>query len=346
MQLADGELVGVTAYGEWAAVKELYSRVFENKGISEAELKYFEQCGELIQLEKEAAGEEDESKVICTCVYVTKGEIAACIKKGCTRVSEISEKLGAGTVCGGCVPTLQEMLGRESWQAMHIYKKYQLTPDVRAYRFILLNNKPLRPFHSGQHVVIQCEINGDWIERSYTLTSAPHNSEYYEIAVKREDKGLLSRWLFDNDQCVPFLRVSNPMGHFFLDLTKSCSIICFTAGIGITPAVSFARAISEINSSRPLFIYTSAHSNEHLPYDAEIEALAKKHPQIKYFKHLSVDKGRMQSEDIKIARQDPNADFFICGPKGFESMVKSALQSAGIKDNQIMIEKFTNAYGP
>jgi ferredoxin-NADP reductase len=237
------------------------------------------------------------------------------------------------------------MLGHDSWQPMHILNVSHLTPDVRAYRLIPVRNKPLRPFKAGQHIVIQCEIEGNWIERSYTLTSASGNLEYYEVAVKREDKGLLSGWLFKNDQTVPFLRVSHPGGLFTFNPAKPSALVCFTAGIGVTPAVCFARTIEQLNASRPLSIYITAHSQKHLPYDTELEVLSAKHSSIKYNKHLTDAKGRMQAEDIlKIAQQDLSADFFICGPKGFETMVKTTLNSAGIPDKQIIIEQFTHAF--
>lgn len=344
LQLADGILVGVTAYGEWPALKELYSRIFEKKGVTETELKYFTKHGDITCFETISTTSIDEEEIICNCVYVSKGEISACIQSGCTKLADLQKKLYVGTVCGGCVPKIMTMLGHESWQAMHILKVDNLTSDIRAYRLTPIRNKPLRSFHAGQHVVIQCEIDGNWIERSYTLTSAPENLEYYEIAVKRETKGLFSRWLFHHDQLVPFIRVSHPTGHFTLDKAKSCCMICLTAGIGITPAVCFARSIGQINAQRSLIIYHTARSQEHLAYDAELESLSGKHAQIKYHKHLTEDKGRIKSEDmIQIAQQNLHADYFICGPKEFEMMAKLALQSAGINPNQIIIEQFTHA---
>lgn len=344
LQLFDGKLVGVTSYGEWLALQDLYSMVFENKEISQTELQQFIKQGEITLPEKGPAQKENDDEVICNCMYVTRGVISGCIKCGRTTIPELQEELAVGTVCGGCLPTIQGMLGHESWQAMHILSVENLTPDVKAYRLIPVRNKPLRQFHAGQHVVIQCEIDGNWIERSYTLTSSPGNLDHYEIAIKREDKGLLSRWLFENDQRTPFLRVSHPTGDFKLDTTKAQALVCFTAGIGITPAVSFARTIAENKMPRLLSIYLTARNEKSCVYDSELELLSTKQSQIKYYKHLTEAKGRLTPEDIiKIASLDLNADYFICGPKGFESMVKTALQSAGIKNNQIIIEQFTHA---
>lgn len=343
--VVDKQLVGVTSYGEWDSLQNLYSRVLDNGTITDEELKLFKEQGDIAVAKKITTESDDE--IICNCMYVSRGTIKTCINEGCTTVNEVSDKTGSGSICGACIPTIQSMLGHNAWQAMHIDRIDQLTSDVRAYRLHPVQKKALKNFLPGQHVVIQCEINGKWVERSYTLTSAPGNKDYYEIAIKQETSGLFSKWLFENEDKVPFVRVSHPSGQLIFDTKHPARMICFTAGIGVTPTVGFARAISEENATRPLLIFTTARNKERLAYDAELENLSKKVPHIEYVKHLTADKGRIKPEDIvKIAQQDLNADFFICGPKEFESMVKTALLNAGISEKHIFIEQFTNATAP
>lgn len=345
LELKDGRLVGVTLFGEWDLISELYSRVLDKGKLSDEELKFFQNAGELTLKAKEPGVSEEE--IICNCMLVSRGTINSCIKKGCTSREEVSKQTGAGTVCGGCIPTIQEMLGRASWQAMHITRISQLTHDTRSYRLFPIKKHPIQTFKIGQHVVIQCEIDGNWIERSYTLTSTPANTEYFEIAVKREEKGLLSRWLFENEDKVPFIRVSSPTGQFMFETDKTSQMICFVAGIGVTPAVAFARAIIDLGLKRPLHLYVNARSKEQLPYASELESFTKKSDLIKCSFHFTQGLGRMKSEDIeKIAQQHLDADFFICGPKEFQGMVKSALLKAGINEKKILIEEFTHAGGP
>jgi ferredoxin-NADP reductase len=239
------------------------------------------------------------------------------------------------------------MLGHAAWQPMHLTLIDHCTPDIRAYRLFPVRKGPLSSFKVGQHVVIQCEIDGNWIERSYTLTSTPKNPDYYEIAVKREEQGLLSRWLFANEENVPFVRVSKPGGFFTFDLGKSNLIICFVAGIGVTPAIALARAILEEKMTKPIHIHVSARSHEHLSYAKELESLVKQSPNVFYQLHLSKDNQRLTAETVsQIAKENPKADFFICGPKSFEDTVKSALQNAGIQNQNILIETFTHSGGP
>lgn len=53
----------------------------------------------------------DNDKEICTCMGITKGEIVKAIKeKGLKTVEEVQDATEAGTVCGGCVPDIEEIL--------------------------------------------------------------------------------------------------------------------------------------------------------------------------------------------------------------------------------------------
>jgi len=49
--------------------------------------------------------------LVCHCKAVTEGDVRGAIEAGaCTR-REIARHCGAGSVCGGCVPLLDELLG-------------------------------------------------------------------------------------------------------------------------------------------------------------------------------------------------------------------------------------------
>ncbi len=52
----------------------------------------------------------DRDEIVCNCMGVTAGEIQDAIEAGARTVEEIQEATGAGTVCGGCVGEIQQML--------------------------------------------------------------------------------------------------------------------------------------------------------------------------------------------------------------------------------------------
>ncbi|HPG73859.1 MAG TPA: (2Fe-2S)-binding protein [Bacteroidales bacterium] len=51
------------------------------------------------------------NKIICTCNQVTEQQIEdAILKDNCDTVEKIQEKTEAGTVCGGCIEDIEEIL--------------------------------------------------------------------------------------------------------------------------------------------------------------------------------------------------------------------------------------------
>jgi len=50
-------------------------------------------------------------ELVCTCMEVSKSQVEIAIKKkGLKTVEEVSKETGAGTICGGCIPRIQELL--------------------------------------------------------------------------------------------------------------------------------------------------------------------------------------------------------------------------------------------
>ena len=58
------------------------------------------------------------------------------------------------------------------------------------------------------------EMASKKIYRSYTMSSTPTNTEYFEVTVKRVDGGVASNWLCDQIQVGSTLRMTGPHGHF------------------------------------------------------------------------------------------------------------------------------------
>ena len=51
------------------------------------------------------------NKIICTCNQVTEQQIEnAILNDNCDTVEKIQEKTEAGTVCGGCIEDIEEIL--------------------------------------------------------------------------------------------------------------------------------------------------------------------------------------------------------------------------------------------
>ena len=48
--------------------------------------------------------------LVCHCHQVSDRTIRACIRDGAETVAAVGERCGAGTNCGGCRPTIKELI--------------------------------------------------------------------------------------------------------------------------------------------------------------------------------------------------------------------------------------------
>jgi nitric-oxide synthase len=278
-------------------------------------------------------------------MQVKQQKVQELILNGMTTIEEISKKTGAGTVCGGCRPRIIELLGGEAWAYVKIVQIREHHKDVRSYQLYPLKNE-IVPSLAGQHIVIEANIDGLWVARSYTLTSIA-DDRFYEITVKREEFGLFSRWLYTHDKESVVLRISDPQGEYIFDPEMKSPAVCLMAGIGITPAIAFARKLTAKEHQRPLHIDYSVHQAEDAVFRDELASWPTRYPHISVNIRITSQQGRIGSQEIlELKNRYPDADFFICGPKPYQTAISKALAEFNVPANRIHIEEFTNAGEP
>jgi ferredoxin-NADP reductase/CRP-like cAMP-binding protein len=343
--LENNRLVGFVSYGEWGDIPQIINMIFNQTPLDSKQLEYFHVHGDVIVVLPEVQIAENDNEIICNCMYTSLGKIKEQIKAGIIELDAIGDVTGAGTVCGTCRCKIQDILGNGRWLAARIKKVLPLTPYIHAYQIVAARGEALPIYKAGQYVVMQCFIDGNWVDRTYTLTSDPLNRDFYEIAIQHEEGGVFSSWLFQHENEISLLRVSAPDGNFTPDFDASNPMVCLMAGIGITPAVAFARMAVSKHSQRPINIYFSAHTESDFAYLSELKKLEKLNSFIKIITRSTQAEGRLQQSDLeKITEQFSNAEYFICGPSGYEASMQQYLRNLGVPEHNVFIEKFTHSY--
>jgi ferredoxin-NADP reductase len=97
----------------------------------------------------------------------------------------------------------------------------------------------------GQFLTLHIAPQGIPTKRSYTIASTPTWRDRIEITVKREDHGLVSRWLHDELKIGSEVEIEAPNGTFFFTGKEADSIVLIGGGVGITPMMSVARYLTE-----------------------------------------------------------------------------------------------------
>ncbi len=341
--LTDNRLVGVISVGKWDDLDQIANLIYNKQTMTLENLEYFCRVGKFdISLQKAVADEG----ILCNCMRIKTDAIQKMILEGVTDVDAICSRTGAGTVCGGCRPRIRELLGENIWIYVKIDKIQEHNSHVRSYQLRPLEGSISLPL-AGQHIIIEGNMDGLWVTRSYTLTSIDTDKEFYEITVKREEQGLFSRWLFNNDKEKISLRVSTPEGTFIFPQENNTPILFFVAGIGITPAIAFAKKIVANQDKRFMHIDYSIRHQENSAFNEELATWPKNFSNISITTRLTSQTGHLNENNIQeILTLYPNADIFICGPKAFEETITETLNKLGISANKIHLERFIHAGSP
>jgi len=344
--VVDQKIVSVLSFGEWGELNEICSLILNPKPIPLHQIELFIKTGNLGIGKLKILSEEERQEILCNCLNITKGQICNAISGGPGGLEDIIKKTGAGSVCGTCRPKIVELFGLKAWTIVKLIKKISLHPNICSFRFQPHQKEKIN-YKPGQYIIISALINGQFINRSYTLTSVSLQDPYVEITVKKEPKGNFSPWLFDQAEESSIIRISDPSGNFVLeDDEDSSPIVCFVGGIGVTPAIAFARYLSS-KSKKTLHIDYSAKTKADFILLDEWNELSSKNKKLTIHFRATESEGRIEPNSIKKAIEDfPNASFYICGPGPYEQFVVSHLSDYKIPPFKIKTEKFIQAGSP
>jgi ferredoxin-NADP reductase/CRP-like cAMP-binding protein len=340
---ADRKLAGITVHGTWPALAELQRRMLEGIALDAALLAEFERTG-TVAIDGLATASPDA--LVCSCMRVTRRTLTSAIASGANRLPLLQTKTACGTVCGACLPAVRHLLGNEQWAAVSfVGDRVHPARDVIQLRLRPVD-RPVVPCLPGQHVIVSGFIDGEWVQRAYTLSSPCSETEHYEITVKRESDGQFSPWLFDHAGDDTMLRVSPPRGDYWWK-PGGRPVVFVVAGIGITPALATVRSAIRERWPDHIHVDCCVRTGDDLAGRDELTTAATASANITFDWRATSTSGRISQTHIDSLRaRFPDADFFLCGPEPFMTAVSDMLRRAGVAAPRIRIERFTVAAAP
>lgn len=302
----------------------------------------------VISFDKNITPSYNDDDILCHCMSVKRGCVQPIIEgsRKNLNLDTIVGRTGVGSVCMGCHPLLEEMMGEAVWTSVNIISIQQTSDDAKIYRFESLG-EPFKPAKSGQHIIVQAYIDGKWEKRRYTLTTVAEETAYREIIIQREQTGIVSNWFHQlSDPAVDsnyHIRISQPLGDVTPDLASQKRLVCLVGGIGITPAISFIRTINrKQNKTRQIIVDHSVKTSDRYIIKQELDELTANNDKIHLNYRPTDSAGLITQQDIKeIVAGYPGCEFYVCGPESYSNSVLDYLDKAGVDDNAISIESFT-----
>ena len=228
----------------------------------------------------------------------------------------------------------------------------QETQDVKSFFF-----RPEKPalfrFLPGQFITLELEINGESINRCYTISSTPTRPHTISITVKRQPNGIVSNWLHDHLKVGGKISVLGAAGEFSCALTPANKYLFLSGGSGITPLMSMARAFHDLAEDADIAFVHSARTPADIIFRKELDLMQFNQPhfsaayiceKLENEANWYMPTGYLNLEALKqIAPDFLQREVFTCGPAPYMTAVRTMLASAGFNMAQYHEESFNFA---
>ena len=226
----------------------------------------------------------------------------------------------------------------------------RVTHDVTS--FVLASPEGRRfAFRPGQYVTVAAVVEGQRVERCYTISSPPTRDDLLEITVKRVPGGPMSGWLHDRFGPGDRLHVTGPLGLFSTDEHPAAKHLFLSAGSGVTPLMSMTRALHE-RTEDPLdvvFVH-SARTPRDIVFRAELAKTAASGRGLQVAAVCETDsaderwagpRGRLDAAMLQSLAPDLHErEVFTCGPAPYMHAVRDILTSLGVDPARCHEESF------
>nr|WP_322045312.1 hybrid-cluster NAD(P)-dependent oxidoreductase [Paraburkholderia sp. J67] len=235
----------------------------------------------------------------------------------------------------------------ETLECCHVRQE---THDVKSF-FLRSPQGRTFSFEPGQFVTLELEIDGEAINRCYTVSSSPARPHTISITVKRVPGGKVSNWLHDNLMPGATIRVLGPAGEFTCARHAAPKYLFLSAGSGITPLMSMSRAYHDLAEDRDIVFVHSARTPDDVIFARELELIAASHSSFRTSFVCERVGARTQWSGVTgfltlpllklIAPDFMEREIFTCGPAPYMKAVRDLLDEAGFARERYHEESFS-----
>ncbi|WP_322070297.1 hybrid-cluster NAD(P)-dependent oxidoreductase [Paraburkholderia bannensis] len=235
----------------------------------------------------------------------------------------------------------------ETLECCHVRQE---THDVKSF-FLRSPQGRTFSFEPGQFITLELEIDGETVNRCYTISSSPARPHTLSITVKRVPGGKVSNWLHDNLMPGAMIRVLGPAGEFTCARHAAPKYLFLSAGSGITPLMSMSRAYHDLAEDRDIVFVHSARTPDDVIFARELELIAASHSSFRTSfvcervgarTHWSGVMGFLTLPLLKLIAPDfMEREIFTCGPAPYMKAVRDLLDEAGFARERYHEESFS-----
>lgn len=264
-------------------------------------------------------------------------------------------------------------IGRwRGWRAFTIDAVQDEAEDIRSFYMRPEDGDPIAPPVAGQFLTVRPELPGEAaLIRPWTISGVDLEKNRYRITVRRIEGGRGTKIMHDRMGPDSRIHLRPPSGQFTLDRSGFRRIALFSGGIGVTPLLTMLTDYVAMGSQAPPLLWLQVVQNGRVhAFRDEVDALLSEAPlarRILWYTDPDPDDvigrdydrvGRPTAEEIEaiikpkypvspFGKEFPvpgtETEFYLCGPSGLETMLRTTLGGLGVRPELIKSETFASA---
>ena len=232
------------------------------------------------------------------------------------------------------------------------------THDVRTFRLVVPGGGALPFTHrAGQYLNLALAIDGQRVNRSYTIASAPTHRDHVELTVKKVRDGWASSHLHEALREGALLKVSAPAGRFVFDgepdvTGPKARVLLVAGGVGITPLMAMVRTLTDRAWSGRIDLVYSVKTKDDIVFERELDELSRRFSGL----HVHVTLTREPKDSAwagargpitrallqRVAPELEGVPVYLCGPEAMMAATSTLLEELGAPAKNIHVEAFVS----
>jgi ferredoxin-NADP reductase len=231
--------------------------------------------------------------------------------------------------------------------AARILTVTQETPDIR--RFTLGVEQPF-DYLPGQWIDLYVTLAGREEVGGYSLTTAPEAVNHtFELAIRQAAHDhAVTDYLYAQAQPGDVVTVVGGQGDCVWSPQMGLEVVLIAGGIGITPLLSIFRSVrDQAPEARATLLY-SATQADGFAFQAEIQAAVAAHSRLQAYFTLTGNvppdwpglQGHIDADWIPRLGLNPDALYYLCGPRPMIHALADSLPQVGVAPEQIFYERW------
>lgn len=227
------------------------------------------------------------------------------------------------------------------------------TPSTRTFTLKAAEGYHLPFFYAGQYISVKFNINGAWVTRPFSVSSAPMEADkegIIQITLRQKPGGYVSTYVWENWKPGVEVQFDGAFGdNYWSSIRDAEHVVAIAGGSGVTAYRSIAKDMKDTGRPKKFSIlYGSRNQDDIIFYDELNKIAAESDGAIEVFHILSEPKegwegetGFISAETIKKLIPDwESVTYYVSGPQAMYNFLDGEFAKMNIRKKFIRKEEF------